>query len=110
MVGERAFYHPKRRNDYYALCAGEHAYLYSGSHRERGYELAIEKRRLSDFGVAWSGYVVINDQELRSKRQGRLDLEYVEEGTDGVAMGLIEQGTDWSAVVKAPLQLTLGPR
>ncbi len=42
MVGERAFYHPQRRNDYYALCAGEHAYLYSGSHRERGYALAIE--------------------------------------------------------------------
>ena len=110
MVGERAFYHPQRRNDYYVLCAGEHAYLYSGFHRERGYELAIEKRRLSDFGVAWSGTVVINDRGLTLRRQVRLDLEYVEEGTDGVAMGLVEQGTDWSAVVKAPLQLTLGPR
>ena len=48
-------------------------------------------------------HVVINDQALIFKRQVRLDLEYVEEGTDGVAMGLIEQGTDWSAVVKAPL-------
>jgi hypothetical protein len=59
MVGERAFYHPRQRNDYSVFCAGEHAYLYSGLHRERGYELAIEKRRLSDFSEAWSGYVVI---------------------------------------------------
>jgi hypothetical protein len=110
MVGDRAFYHPQRRNDYYVLCAGEHAYLYSGSSGERRYELTIEKRRLSDFSEAWSGYVVINDQEFLSKGHVRLDLEYVEEGTDGVTMGLIEQGTDWSAVVKAPLQLTLGPR
>jgi hypothetical protein len=110
MVGERAFYHPQRRNDYYVLCAGEHAYFYSGSVRERGYDLTIEKRRLSDFSEAWSGYVVINDPAFVFKRHVRLDLEYVEEGAEGVTMGLIEKGTDWSAVVKAPLQLTLGPR
>lgn len=60
--------------------------------------------------MAWSGRAVINDQALVFNRHVRLDLEYVEEGADGVTIGLIETGTDWSAIVKAPLQLTLGPR
>jgi hypothetical protein len=104
MVGDRAFY-PGSRERYNALCAGDHAYLFFGVARDGKYYLTLEKRRLSDFHQVWSGLVVIQDQYL-STGDDVLKVDTVDEGADGLTIGLTKEQTGRTAVVKAPLRLT----
>lgn len=108
MVGERAFY-PGPRERYNALCAGDHAYLFFGVGRDGKYYLTIEKRRLSDFHQAWAGIVVIQDQ-LLSTGDDVLKVDTVDEGADGLTIGLAMEQTGRRAVIKAALRLTDGSK
>lgn len=103
MVGERAFY-PGHRERYNALCSGDHAYLFFGVARDGKYYLTIEKRRLSDFHQAWAGIVVIQDQ-LLSTGDDVLKVDTVDEGADGLTIGLTNEQTGRRAVITAPLRL-----
>lgn len=104
MVGDRAFY-PGRRERYNALCAGDHAYLFFGIARDGKYYLTLEKRRLSDFHRAWSGTVVIQNQDL-STGDDVLKVDTVDEGADGLTIGLTKEKPRRTVVVKAPLPLS----
>lgn len=104
MVGDRAYY-PRSRERYNTLCAGDHAYLFSGVARDGKYYLTLEKRMLSDFRQAWSGIVVIRDQYL-STGDDLLKVDAVDEDADGVTVSLLKEQTGRTAVIKAPLRLS----
>ena len=104
MVGDRAFY-PGRHEGLGALCAGDHAYLFSGQAGSGKYYLALEKRRLSDFSQVWSGIVVIPDQD-RSTRENVLKVDAVDERADGLTIALTNEQSWTRMVVKAPLRLS----
>lgn len=104
MVGDKAFY-PRTHESYNALCAGSHAYLFSGVASAGRYFLNLEKRRLSDFHQAWSGSIVIQDPYL-SSGNNVLTVDTVDEGADGLTIGLSKEETGRTALIKAPLRLS----
>lgn len=103
MVGDTAFY-PGQRDRYYALCAGDHAYLYSGTARKGQYHLQLEKRRLPDFYQEGSGTVVIWDSGMDER--ATLNVASIEEGADGLTIALTKENSRRRLVVKAPLRLS----
>jgi len=105
MVGDRAFYPGAYGYEgYNALCAGDHAYLFTGTASGGKYHLYLERRNLADFRRAWSGVVVIEGQGL-AVRDNAMKVDSVDEGTEGLTIGLLMEQTGRRLVVKAALPL-----
>lgn len=79
LVGERAFF-PDRPMQFSAYCDGEFVYLNSDHVKDGNHFLTIEKRRLSDFQMLWTGIVKIDDRLLRA---GRQPVEILSVGGEG---------------------------
>jgi hypothetical protein len=103
MVGDTAFY-PERHDQYYAFCAGDYAYLYSGTALKGQYHLQLEKRRLPDFYREGSGTVVIWDTGLDER--AKLNVASIEDGDAGLTIALTKENSRRRLVVKAPLRLS----
>jgi hypothetical protein len=101
MVGDKA-YHLGRRDMYYATCAGNHAFLYSGVAREGIYYLTIEKRILDGFCLQWIEMVILNDP-LIATRDHAVKIEAIEEADDHINISVVNEDSGQMALFRAPL-------
>jgi hypothetical protein len=103
MVGDKGFHAETRNKPTNALCAGEHAYLYSGSATNGKYYLYLEKRALADFSQAWAGIVVIDHPTLATPASS-LTIESVQEDGRNMTILATHEDTGRQVLLQAPLR------
>lgn len=77
IVGELAFF-PDRRLQFSAYCDGEFVYLNSDHVEIEAHYLTVEKRRINNFQLQWTGIVKIDSSLLPEPKQ-RIELYSVSE-------------------------------
>lgn len=103
MVREKAYYlRPGSHFSYHATCAGDFAYLYTGSAEQGKYYLNVQKRTLPDFRQIWAGIVIIHNIPAEAY-ENMLRIQSVQEADSSVTLELANEKTGKIMLVKAPL-------